>query len=142
MQSRDFVYVTDVVQALRKAPEVPGISGRVYNIGTGASVTVVELVAALNRQLGTALAPLHGPTRAGDVRHSRADISRARRDQHRRENRLQHVHPVHGTTRAHVVTRSSGDQNKEGNVRLGQRHIGARARSRRQRHLGRARCAH
>ncbi len=38
------------------------------------------LVAALNRLLGTAIAPKHGPARAGDVRHSRADITRARRD--------------------------------------------------------------
>jgi UDP-glucose 4-epimerase len=80
LQSRDFVYVTDVVRALRKAAEVPGLSGRVYNIGTGKSVTVVDLVAALNRQLGTRLSPIHGPVRAGDARHSRADIGRARRE--------------------------------------------------------------
>ena len=48
--------------------------------GTGRSVTLLELVAALNRLLGTDLAPWHAPPRAGDVRHSRADISRARRE--------------------------------------------------------------
>jgi nucleoside-diphosphate-sugar epimerase len=37
-------------------------------------------VAALNRLLGTDLAPAHGPPRPGDIRHSRADITRARRD--------------------------------------------------------------
>jgi UDP-glucose 4-epimerase len=80
LQSRDFLYVTDVVQALMRASEVPGISGRVYNIGTGRNTTVLDLVNALNRLLGTQIAPKHGPARAGDVRHSCADITRARQD--------------------------------------------------------------
>jgi UDP-glucose 4-epimerase len=50
----------------------------VYNVGTGRSVSVLDLVATLNRLLGTSLTPRRGPPRAGDVRHSRADISRAR----------------------------------------------------------------
>jgi UDP-glucose 4-epimerase len=79
-QSRDFTYVADAVQALVKASAAPGVSGRVYNVGTGRSVTVLELAAALNRLLGTDLPVKHSPARAGDVRHSRADISRARRD--------------------------------------------------------------
>ncbi|HEV3261301.1 MAG TPA: NAD-dependent epimerase/dehydratase family protein [Gemmataceae bacterium] len=80
LQSRDFTYVSDAVQALVKAAVVPGVSGRVYNVGTGRSITVLELAAALNRLLGTRLVPQHGPARPGDVRHSRADISHARRD--------------------------------------------------------------
>jgi UDP-glucose 4-epimerase len=80
LQSRDFTYVGDVVQALRKAAAAPGVSGRVYNVGTGHGVSVLDLVAALNRLLGTDRHPEHGPPRAGDVRHSRADISRTRRD--------------------------------------------------------------
>ena len=80
LQSRDFTYVADAVQALVKASAAPGVSGRVYNVGTGRSVTVLELAAALNRLLGTDLPVKHSPARAGDVRHSRADISRARRD--------------------------------------------------------------
>jgi UDP-glucose 4-epimerase len=80
LQSRDFTYVTDVVQALTRAAEAPGVSGKVYNIGTGRATTVLDLVAALNRQLGTNLVPRHGPPRAGDVRHSRADIHLARQD--------------------------------------------------------------
>jgi UDP-glucose 4-epimerase len=79
-QSRDFTYVTDVVQALLRAAERPGISGRVYNIGTGRSVSVLDLVNALNRLLGKQVAARHAPARAGDVRHSRADVSRARRE--------------------------------------------------------------
>jgi UDP-glucose 4-epimerase len=80
LQSRDFTFVTDVVQALLKAAQVPGISGRVYNVGTGRSVNLLELAAALNRQLGTNITPKHAAARAGDVRHSRADIRRARQE--------------------------------------------------------------
>ena len=81
LQSRDFTDVRDVVQALMKAAEAPPeVSGKVYNIGTGRSVSVLDLIAALNRLLGTGLEAVHGPARAGDVRHSRADISRARTD--------------------------------------------------------------
>lgn len=80
LQSRDFVYVANAVQALVKASEAPAASGKVYNVGTGRSVNLLELAAALNRLLGTNLKAVHGPARAGDVRHSRADISAARRD--------------------------------------------------------------
>ena len=80
LQSRDFTYVADAVQALMKAAEAKDVSGRVYNIGTGRSVTVLDLIEQLNQLLGTNMSPAHGPSRAGDVRHSRADISRARRD--------------------------------------------------------------
>jgi UDP-glucose 4-epimerase len=80
LQSRDFTYVADAVQALIKAAEAPGVSGRVYNIGTGTSVTLLDLIAQLNRLLGTDCRPQHGPARAGDIRHSRADIRRARTD--------------------------------------------------------------
>ncbi len=80
LQSRDFTYVADAVQALVRAAETPGVSGRVYNVGTGRSVSLLELVAALNRLLGTDRPPRHGPPRTGDIRHSRADISRARAD--------------------------------------------------------------
>jgi UDP-glucose 4-epimerase len=80
LQSRDFVYVSDVVQALTKAADTPGVGGRVYNIGTGRGTTLLELAGALNRLLGTQVEPRHAPARAGDVRHSRADIGRARRE--------------------------------------------------------------
>ena len=78
LQSRDFTYVGNAVQALIRAAETPGVSGRVYNVGTGASITVLDLIAALNKLLGTRLEPQFGPTRAGDVRYSRADIHKAR----------------------------------------------------------------
>ena len=80
LQSRDFTYVTDAVQGLIRAAETPGIAGRVFNLGTGRGTTVLDLVRALNRLLGTQLTPQHGPARLGDIRHSRADITRARRE--------------------------------------------------------------
>lgn len=80
LQTRDFTFVSDVVQALMRAAQTSGVSGRVYNIGTGRGTSVLDLVSALNRQLGTNIAPRHAPARAGDVRHSCADISRARRE--------------------------------------------------------------
>lgn len=80
LQSRDFVEVSNVVDANLRAARTPGISGRVFNIGAGGRQTLLDLVAAINRVLGTAIAPQHGPPRAGDVRHSQADISAARRE--------------------------------------------------------------
>jgi UDP-glucose 4-epimerase len=79
-QSRDFTYVANAVQALLKAAEAPEVSGNVYNVGTGRTVTVLDLVAALNRVLGTKLAPQFVPSRPGDVKFSKADIRRTRAD--------------------------------------------------------------
>ncbi|MBX9579802.1 MAG: GDP-mannose 4,6-dehydratase [Gemmataceae bacterium] len=82
LQSRDFTYVDNAVQALRRAADAPAAAanGNVYNVGTGRSITLLELVAGLNRALGTDLAPTFDPPRAGDVKFSRADITRTRRD--------------------------------------------------------------
>ena len=80
LQGRDFTFVANAVQALTRAADAPDASGNVYNVGTGRSVTLLELVAALNRVLGTDLAPTFAPTRAGDVKFSKADIRRTRAD--------------------------------------------------------------
>jgi UDP-glucose 4-epimerase len=79
-QSRDFTYVENAVQAVLKAAEAPAAAGKVYNVGNGGTVSVLDLVAQLNELLGSRLQPTHRPPRPGDVRHSQADISRARRD--------------------------------------------------------------
>lgn len=78
-QTRDFVYVSDVVKVCQLAAEKPGVSGEVFNVGTGRGTRLLELVEALNRQLGTRITPRHGEARVGDIRHSRADVTRARR---------------------------------------------------------------
>jgi UDP-glucose 4-epimerase len=80
LQSRDFTYVGNCVQAIAKAGSAPGVSGKVFNVGTGRSVTVLDLVEALNALMGTALVAKHADPRAGDVRYSLADISRARKE--------------------------------------------------------------
>ena len=58
--------------------EAGGAAGRVYNIACGAQITLNELVAHLNELLGTDLPPVYAEPRRGEVRHSLADISRAR----------------------------------------------------------------
>ncbi|MBP3954552.1 GDP-mannose 4,6-dehydratase [Gemmata sp. G18] len=79
-QSRDFTFVANAVQALTRAAVAPNVSGNVYNVGTGRSVTLLQLVEALNHIFGTSLAPTFAPARAGDVKFSQADISRTRAD--------------------------------------------------------------
>ncbi|MBM4070599.1 MAG: SDR family oxidoreductase [Planctomycetes bacterium] len=80
LQSRDFVYVADVVQALTRAAAAPSAAGNVYNVGTGQSITILDLVTALNAILGLQMQPILAPPRAGDVRHSRSDITLARKE--------------------------------------------------------------
>lgn len=79
-QARDFVYVANVVQALCLAADSKAAVGQVYNIGNGASTTILELVKDLNELLGRHIDPTHQPPRAGDVRLSQADITRARNE--------------------------------------------------------------
>jgi UDP-glucose 4-epimerase len=80
LQSRDFTYVANVVQALLRAASARDVAGKVYNLGSGGRTSLLELIDTLNRLLGTNLSPRHAPARAGEVRHSQADISQARRD--------------------------------------------------------------
>ncbi len=77
-QSRDFTYVANVVQANVLAMDAPGVAGRVYNIACGERVTVNRLVSELRGLLRSDLNPVHQPSRPGDIRHSLADLSRAR----------------------------------------------------------------
>lgn len=80
LQARDFVYIADVVQALRLAADAKSAVGRVYNVGTGKQVTILELVQHLNDLLGTRIQAAHQPPRSGDIRYSQANIERARKD--------------------------------------------------------------
>jgi UDP-glucose 4-epimerase len=77
-QSRDFTYVANVVRGNLLAADAPGVSGEVLNLACGQSITLLELLDAINRALGTRAAPIYAPPRPGDVRESRADIGRAR----------------------------------------------------------------
>lgn len=82
LQARDFVYVTNAVAANLLAAEQPGdrVAGRVFNIAGGQTVTLLDLVAELNRLTGQQLAPIFESARAGDIKHSQADISAAQTD--------------------------------------------------------------
>jgi UDP-glucose 4-epimerase len=78
-QSRDFTFVADVVRAnLLAARHSARLDGKIVNVGTGYSVSVVGLVEALSKITGKALVASHGPARAGDVQKTQADIIRAR----------------------------------------------------------------
>ncbi len=78
-QSRDFTFIEDCVAANLLAATSPKASGQVVNIACGKRYSLNELVALLNRILGTAIEPLHQPARKGDVKHSQASIAAARR---------------------------------------------------------------
>lgn len=77
-QSRDFVYIDDIVQALLLAAQSAKAPGKVYNCGVGRRVSLHEVWAAMQRIESVDLPPVYGPERAGDVQHSEADITRAR----------------------------------------------------------------
>lgn len=78
-QSRDFTFVEDVVQANLLAAEADNVAGRVFNIAHGNRTTLLELVAALNKLLGTKIQAKHDDPRAGDIRDSQADVSEAKK---------------------------------------------------------------
>jgi len=77
-QTRDFTYVSNVVDATLLAAAVPQASGSVLNIGCGTSYSVLDLIAAVEKATGQSLEPRFGPARPGDVKHSFANIDRAR----------------------------------------------------------------
>jgi UDP-glucose 4-epimerase len=77
LQTRDFVYVGDVVRALRKAAVAPEVDGEVFNVGRGAPVTVRQLSATIGLAFGNGRPPRFGPARRGDVRHSCANTRKA-----------------------------------------------------------------
>jgi dTDP-L-rhamnose 4-epimerase len=80
LQRRDFVHVRDVARACRLALESPLARGRVFNIGSGESRTVLDIAQTMARVMGRQTITPHitGKYRAGDIRHCFADIGLAR----------------------------------------------------------------
>ena len=76
-QTRDFVYVADVVDANLRAITTEAAAGGRFNIGTGRVTTLNQLLDTLYRLRGRNPDPRHGPVRPGDIRHSCADITLA-----------------------------------------------------------------
>jgi UDP-glucose 4-epimerase len=77
-QTRDFVYVSDVVEANIRAASAPAAAGKAINIATGGKLSINELLKTICNLKGQPFEPHYKPGRQGDIRHSRADISAAR----------------------------------------------------------------
>ena len=77
-QTRDFVYVGDVVQANILAMK-SNVDHEFFNIGTGSTITVLELANLIIDSFGISLKPIHCPELPGDVKITKADISRAKK---------------------------------------------------------------
>ena len=78
-QSRDFTYVENVVEANLLACEAPKASGMVFNIGVGGRFTLNRTLQLLEKFAGKPAQPRYDPPRDGDILHSQADISLARK---------------------------------------------------------------
>jgi dTDP-L-rhamnose 4-epimerase len=79
LQSRDFVHVSDIVQANMLAMEREEANYQAFNVGTGRMTTVLDVARLLAAELGKSIAPrIEGRYRQGDIRHCFADISKIR----------------------------------------------------------------
>lgn len=79
-QTRDFTYIDNVVEANLKACCAPDdAAGDVYNIAFGGQEYLIDIYNALQAAIGTKIEPVYMPTRQGDIKHSNADISKAKK---------------------------------------------------------------
>src|SRR5271168_3155242 len=78
-QSRDFTFIENIVDETLRACEAKGASGMVFNGGTGARITLNQVVKTLERITGKTIQPKYEAPRGGDIRDSQADVSLARR---------------------------------------------------------------
>jgi nucleoside-diphosphate-sugar epimerase len=78
-QSRDFTYVENIVDETLRACEASGASGKVFNGGTGVRITLNEVLKLLEKITGKKIQAKYDPPRGGDILHSQADISLARK---------------------------------------------------------------
>lgn len=76
-QSRDFTFVEDVAALCIKASKAEDVAGRVFNAGNGGRYTLNETWRMLCALEGVSIEPMYGPPRAGDVRHSQAEVTAA-----------------------------------------------------------------
>jgi len=78
-QTRDFTYVANVVDGVLRACEAKGASGEVINVATGGRISLNQLLRVMNGIVGTNLQAIYKEERAGDVKDSQADITKAKR---------------------------------------------------------------
>jgi nucleoside-diphosphate-sugar epimerase len=77
-QTRDFTYVANVVDGVLRACEAPKAAGEAINVACGTRISLNELLRVMNTVVGTDLQPISKEARAGDVKDSQADITKAR----------------------------------------------------------------
>jgi nucleoside-diphosphate-sugar epimerase len=77
-QSRDFTYVSNVIDATLRAADAPGAYGRIFNVAAGAPATVNRLTELIGTIVGRTPKTRYAPPRPGDIRDSWADVSAAR----------------------------------------------------------------
>jgi UDP-glucose 4-epimerase len=77
-QTRDFVYVEDVVDALVSAATAPNVDRRVINVGAGEAISVKTLVAAIEKVINRRLEPIYNTGQASGAKHMQADLTRAK----------------------------------------------------------------
>jgi UDP-N-acetylglucosamine/UDP-N-acetyl-alpha-D-glucosaminouronate 4-epimerase len=77
-QTRDFTFVANVVDGVLRACEAPGTPGEVINVATGNRISLNNLLKTMNRIAGTNVEPIYDDPRAGDVKDSQADITKAK----------------------------------------------------------------
>jgi nucleoside-diphosphate-sugar epimerase len=78
LQSRDFTFVANVVEANLLACTAPGIAGEAFNIACGDRITVNSMLEQVNKIVGKNIPAIHEPARGGDILHSQADVTHAR----------------------------------------------------------------
>jgi len=78
LQSRDFTFVKNVVEANLLACKTPGVAGEVFNIACGDRITLNSMLQQINKITEKDVAPIYGDPRKGDIKHSQADITRAK----------------------------------------------------------------
>ena len=78
-QSRDFTYIENVIEANLKACVAPSeVAGNAFNVAYGGREYLIDVCYSLTKALGKNIEPIFGPDRAGDIKHSNADISKAK----------------------------------------------------------------
>jgi UDP-glucose 4-epimerase len=77
-QTRDFTFVSDAAEANLRAADAPGVAGAVFNVASGNRTSLNSLWAHIREIVGSRIEARHAPVRAGDVRDSLADLTRAR----------------------------------------------------------------
>jgi len=78
-QSRDFTYIDNVVEANILAGQAEDANGEAFNVGCGDRISLLDMIAMLESLLGRKLERRHAPNRGGDVAHTLADVSKAKR---------------------------------------------------------------